>query len=82
MALNEQQRAERVLAANGRAIGMLGSFPPAVQTALASFCSEAGVITVGSRDDVEAVLNEHWETLKATVDEDAAPVAETEDNDG
>ncbi len=80
--LTEQQRVERVLSCLGRAAGLRDSFPADVQKKLAAFCGDDGLLVPGSRDDAEGVMHGHWDSLKATVDKDAEPVAEVEANDG
>lgn len=79
--LTSQQRAERVLCAHGRGAGLLASFPPNVQQALADFCSDSGEITPGSWDEAEGVMNAHWDSLKATVDKDSEPAEEVSDGE-
>lgn len=69
--LTTKQRAERVLTSQGRAIGLLGSFPPDIQDAMAKLCDDTGNLSPDTRDEAAKILARHYEAQKAVVDDNA-----------
>lgn len=66
--LSEQQRAERVLNSQGRAIGLVGSLGAARVAKLASFTNEAGDVLPAAVEGVAEVITEFYTEQKAEVD--------------
>lgn len=66
----ERQRAERVLSSQGRAIGMLDCFPPAMQRQLAELCDpQSGALKEGTREGVAELVANFYAEQKTDVDE-------------
>jgi hypothetical protein len=66
----ERERAEIVLASQGRAKGLLDSFPVGMQRELASWCDASGNVKPGVREAVDELLANYYAELKATVEEE------------
>lgn len=69
--LSERQRALRVLRSQGKAVGCFDSLPPAMQTALAEFCTPTGELVPGIVEGVQTLFADYYAAQKAVVDEDA-----------
>jgi len=69
-ALNDRQRAERVLVSQGRAKGLLDSLGEPALKRLAEFCSPAGVVAPAAVGGVRDILVDFYGAQKAVVAED------------